>query len=222
MRAVFEILNSVFSFCNTKDYYYWKQNFCRFCVRNPASELLHIDQKSKKWQRRHNFLTWRQRHIFWRCFISLVKFSYWSKFHVNIITGSGIMTIFFYKGLTRNPEIGNNPVWILPNIWRLGQVMDTKFGANVSDRMLPNAASSVTAFTFFELLKENHLGGGGLTPLSPTQIRVNSFTEFWHALNVINYVSWRDTFVRPKVRKYIKFGLEKLSWILAHPSLGLD
>ena len=48
--------------------------------------------------------------IFRRCFVSLIKFSYWSRFHVNIITGSGIMTIFFYKGLTRNPEIGNTPV----------------------------------------------------------------------------------------------------------------
>ena len=35
---------------------------------------------------------------------SLVKFSYWSKFHVSVITGSGVITIFFYKGLTRNPE----------------------------------------------------------------------------------------------------------------------
>ena len=40
-------------------------------------------------------------------FVSLVKFNYWSKFHVNIITGFEIMTIFFYKGLTRNPEIRN-------------------------------------------------------------------------------------------------------------------
>ena len=48
----------------------------------------------------------------WRCFVSLVKFSYWSKIHVNIITGSGIITIFFYKVLTRNPEIGNAPVWV--------------------------------------------------------------------------------------------------------------
>ena len=79
-------------------------------------------------------------NFFWRCFISLVKFSYWSKFHVNIITGSGIMTIFFYKGLTRNPEIGNTPVCVLPNIWRLGWVMDTKFGTNVSNRLLMNAA----------------------------------------------------------------------------------
>ena len=48
--------------------------------------------------------------IFLTCFVFLVKFSYWCKFHVNII-GSGIMTIFFYKGLTRNPEIENTPVW---------------------------------------------------------------------------------------------------------------
>ena len=68
------------------------------------------------------------------------KLSYWSKFHVNIITGSGVMTISFYKGLTRNPEIGNTPVWVLPNIWRLGRVMDTKFGTNVSNKMLLNAA----------------------------------------------------------------------------------
>ena len=38
--------------------------------------------------------------FFWRCFVFLVKFSYWSKFYVNIITGSGVMTISFYKGLT--------------------------------------------------------------------------------------------------------------------------
>ena len=30
------------------------------------------------------------------------QFSYCSKFHVNIITASGVMTISFYKGLTRN------------------------------------------------------------------------------------------------------------------------
>ena len=73
------------------------------------------------------------------CFVSL-KFSYWCKFHVNIITGSGIMTLFFYKGLTRNPEIGNTPVLVLPNIWRRGRVRDTKFGMNVSNKMLLNAA----------------------------------------------------------------------------------
>ena len=70
----------------------------------------------------------------------LFKFSYWFKFHVNIITGSGVRTIFFYKGLTRNPEIGNTPVWVLPNIWRLGRIKNTKFDTNVSNEMLLNAA----------------------------------------------------------------------------------
>ena len=36
--------------------------------------------------------------------VSLVKFNYWFKFYVSIITGSGIVAIFFYKGLTRNPD----------------------------------------------------------------------------------------------------------------------
>ena len=39
--------------------------------------------------------------------VSLVNFSYRFKFHVCIITGSRVMLIFFYIGLTGNPEIGN-------------------------------------------------------------------------------------------------------------------
>ena len=50
------------------------------------------------------------------------------------------MTIYFYKGLTRNPEIGNIPVWVLRNIWRLGLVRDTKFGIDVSNKILLDAA----------------------------------------------------------------------------------
>ena len=83
-----------------------------------------------------------------RCFVFLVKFSYLYKFHINLITASGIMAIFFYKGLTRNPEIGNTPLWVLPNIWRLGQGMDTKFGRNVSNRMLLNVAK-FQSFSFY-------------------------------------------------------------------------
>ena len=89
-------------------------------------------------------LNWQQNPenapIFWRCFGSLVKFSYWSKFHVNIITDSAVMTISFYEGLTKNLEIGNAPVWVLSNIWRLGQVRNAKFGMMVSNIMLLNAA----------------------------------------------------------------------------------
>ena len=107
--------------------------------------------------------------FFWRCFVSLVRFSYWSKFHVNIITGSGIMTIFFYKGLTRNPEIGNTPVWVLPNIWRLGRVMDTNTGTNVSNRMLLNAANfQGYSFYRFWVIKGKPTGEGvGKIPPPP-------------------------------------------------------
>ena len=41
--------------------------------------------------------------------VFLVKFSHWFQFHINIMTGSGVMTVFFNKGLTRNAEIGNTP-----------------------------------------------------------------------------------------------------------------
>ena len=98
--------------------------------------------------------------LFWPCFVSLVKFSYWSKSHVNIISDSGIMTSFFYKGSTKNPEIGNTPVWVLPKIWRLGRVMDTIFGTNVSNRMLLNAAKCQgCSFYRFWVIKGKPTGG---------------------------------------------------------------
>ena len=58
------------------------------------------------------------------------------------------MTIFVYKGLTKNPEIGNATVWVFLNIWRLEQVRDTKFGMTVSNEMLLNA------FNDYELLRK--------------------------------------------------------------------
>ena len=73
------------------------------------------------------------------------------------------MTIFVYKGLTGNPEIGNTPVWVLPNIWRLDWVSNNKFGTNVANEKLLNAANGrVTAFTVSDLLRENkqELGKG--------------------------------------------------------------
>ena len=67
---------------------------------------------------------------------------------MSIITGSGVMTISFYKGLTKNLKIGNTPVWVLPNIWRLEQVMNTKFGTNISNKILLNAAKC-QVFSFY-------------------------------------------------------------------------
>ena len=109
-----------------------------------------------KWQWRQNLPTWRHRHFFffffWRFFvigrsfisISALVFELWQ---------------FFYKKF-RNPEIGNTSVWVLPNIislvlpniWRLGQVRNSKF---VSIEMLLNVAKCQGYnFTVSELLKE--------------------------------------------------------------------
>ena len=101
---------------------------------------------------------------------ALVKFSYWSKFHVNIIIGSRIMTILFYKELTRNPKIRNTPVWVLSNIWRRGGVMGTKFGTNVSNRILLNAATcqGLQPLPFLSYSGKTNWGvGGAITPHPP-------------------------------------------------------
>ena len=85
---------------------------------------------------------------------------YWSKFHVSIVTGSRCMTIFLYKGLTRNLEIRNTPIWVLPNIWRLGGVRDTKFGMTVSNEMLLNVAKwQGCIFYRFWIIKVKPTGG---------------------------------------------------------------
>ena len=113
--------------------------------------------------------------FFWRFFVSPVKFSYWSKFYVNIITGSGIMTIFFYKGLTRNTEIGNTPVWVLPNIWKLERVIGTKFGTNVSYKMLLNVAKFQGYSCFCSwVIKGKPTGEENYPPSPPTQIRAKT------------------------------------------------
>ena len=147
--------------------------------------------KSAKIQKNYNNVTIFRHGVIinfcWHCFVSRVKFSYWFKFNVNIIPSSGIMTISFYKGLTRNPEIGNSSSWVLPNIWRLGRVMDTKFGTKVSNRILLNAAKcqglQLLLFLGTPLLRENQLGGDKITsPSLHTQIRVKrkkDYSRIW-------------------------------------------
>ena len=58
--------------------------------------------------------------------------------------------------MTRNPEIGNSPIYVLPNIWRLRRVRDTKFGTSVSNKKLLTAAKCQSyRFTVSESLREN-------------------------------------------------------------------
>ena len=99
-------------------------------------------------------------NFFWRrYFVFLVKFSYCSKFHINIITGSGVMTIDYYKGLTKNPKIRNTPVWVLRNIWILENIRNTRFGSDVPNKILLNAAKfQGYSFYYFWVIKGKPTG----------------------------------------------------------------
>ena len=80
------------------------------------------------------------------------------------------MTIIFYKGLTRNQ---NYPSWVFPNIWTQGQVRDTRFGMNFSNKILLNAAKwQGYSFYRFWIIKGKPTKEVKL-PI-PTQIKVNT------------------------------------------------
>ena len=75
------------------------------------------------------------------------------------------MTIYFFKGLARKLEIRDTPVWVLPNIKRLGQVRDTK---NVPNEFLLNVAKyHGYSFYHFKINKKRATGVSKYTPLSP-------------------------------------------------------
>ena len=124
-------------------------------IRLPNCPKLVINQKNEKW--RGNLLTWSRCQFFWRCFVFLVKFNYSFKFHV---ISSLVLDNYFYKGLTRNLEIGKKAVLVLSNIWRQGKVRDTKFGTNVSNKMLLNAAKG-QGFSFYRFWVINGKLTGG-------------------------------------------------------------
>ena len=115
--AVLDIFSSVFSFCKIKGYVNENITFTGYAFGIQLSDCseLAINRKNDNDVPvfRYDVIV----NFFWRCFVSLVKLSYWSKFHINIITGSGVMAIYSYKGLTRNPEIGNIPVWVLHSFY---------------------------------------------------------------------------------------------------------
>ena len=92
--------------------------------------------------------------MFCRCFDSLDKFSYWSTFHVNIINGSGFMTIFFYKRLAINSEMEYTPVFfpLSGDLDNLGIPNLAEMSRMKCYWMLENAR--ITVFTISELLRE--------------------------------------------------------------------
>ena len=71
-----------------------------------------------------------------------LKFRQCSKFHVNIITDSRVMTIFIYREFVQ--EIEKTLVLTLSNIRGLERDKDTKFGIVVSNQLLQSIECEVT------------------------------------------------------------------------------
>ena len=151
-----------------------KIKFYRPCVRGLASGWLQNGYKSEE-KTTSQFADMKSSSIFLTLLFLLS--SYKSKFHVNIMTGTGVVTISVYNGLTRNWEIGNTPACVLPNILRLGRVRNTKFCMNVSNEMLLNAAKCQDySFYRFWVIKGKPTGMGWEgSNFKPTQVRVNVF-----------------------------------------------
>ena len=97
---------------------------------------------------------------------------FWFKFHVNIITSSGAMTVFYLKGidLNRKSEIPPSEFCPISGDWgKLGIPNLARMSLIKCYRILQN--TRVTAFTVSELLKENQHRG----KITPPRVGLNNF-----------------------------------------------
>ena len=144
--------------------------------------------------------------FFWHCFFSFVKFSYWFKFHANIITGSGIMTVFFYKAW---PGIHNRKY---PRDWGKLRIPNLAPMCLIECYwILQNAR--VRAFTVFELLRENQLEGKFPSP--PPRLELTETIVLSLKVIVFCIKSWQllqryGPFSKPLSKKYQRWYISYL------------
>ena len=75
---------------------------------------------------------------------------------------------FLLWGIDQKSKNWNCPVWVLPNIWTLGQVRDTRFGTIISNKMLLNATQCQSCnFYCFCVINGKTIGWWGVK-LPPT------------------------------------------------------
>ena len=120
--------------------------------------------------RSSSFFSFFSFFFFWRCLVSLVKFSYWSKFHVNIIAGS--VWLWQFSLIKDWPEIRKSEIppsefcpisenWGKSGIVNWMSLMKCYW-------MLQNVR--VTAFTVSELLRGNQQGAKLITRTHPPRL----------------------------------------------------
>ena len=163
---VWELCNKffsyIFSFCKIKGYYYWKRKFYDLCVRDPAFGLMTMTSQLSESSSN---------------FFDLAVFLLSS-----LVTGPSFMSIsslvlelWQFSFIRDWPEIRKSEIppsefcpisgdwgelWI-PNLARMSLIE--------CYWMLQNAR--VTAFTVFELLRENQLGEGKITPTTLISVK---------------------------------------------------
>ena len=160
--------------------------------------------------------SWRHCQFFLTLFCFSCYFSsYWSKFHVNIITCSGVMTIYFYIGLNRKPEIRDTPVWVLSNICRLGQVRDTKLGVDVPNKTLLKAAKCKGhSFYRFEVNKGKPTTEGKITHPPPPYTHTHT-RRLGLSMVLLKRYNCSQTFLFSNNFSQLKVSIERLSnWVL--------
>ena len=109
----------------------------------------------------------------------LIKFSYWSKFYVNIITGSKLLTL-----LWRTDQ--KSGIWkylplSFPKIWRLGRVRDTKVCTIISNKMLLNAVKIL-----FE--ERSHIFRGTVTMVVADNLASSTLGRFFYNFSTVKNV----------------------------------
>ena len=139
---------SVFSFCKIKVTVDENLSFIDY---ESEIELPDCSKFAKTWKNSNDVTIFRHDiivKIFLSRFIFLVKFSYWSKFHDNIITGSGLMTFFFIRDW---PEIWKSEIpssefssilrgWVeleIPNLARISLMKSYWMLQKASISMMP-------------------------------------------------------------------------------------
>ena len=124
----------------------------------------------------------------------------------SLVTGPSFMSIsslilglWQFSFISDWPEVGNTFVLVLPNIWILGQVRHTKFGMNVSNKTLLNAAKcqSYRNYSFWVIKGKP---AGGVTPHIIFRFKLPTSTCYFvptvsHCLNMVELWDQLSTYV---------------------------
>ena len=133
----------LFQFLQDKRLHLWKCKFYRPCIWNPTSVLFQIGHKSEKWQWCHNLLAWRHHQFFWHCRVSLVIFGCPSFMPISLL----VLELWQLEFCPIYEDLG-------------GFVRDTKFGTNVSNKMLLNTEKCQGySLYYFWVIKGKPTGG---------------------------------------------------------------